>query len=91
MITAAALVIALALGACATVDRPELTPARQALPTMPADIQRCFVGVVGVPKGKLTAGDVERLWKQDRVRSVAMERCGDRAVDWYASLRKKWR
>lgn len=61
------------------------------LPDIPADIRACFVGVVEIPAGPLTVGDVERLWKSDRLRAVVMRRCGTRLVLFYDHLRRTWR
>lgn len=62
-----------------------------ALPTVPADIQVCFrQEAVKVPQKALTVAEVESLWKQDRVRIVALRRCGQRLVTWYDGIRKAW-
>lgn len=62
------------------------------LPPAPADIQMCFrqSGVV-IPNRALTVADVESLWKQDRVRLVVMQRCGNRILAWYDQLRAGWK
>lgn len=61
------------------------------LPYPPADIQACFRGVVDVPDKALSVSEVESLWKIDRVRSVAQQRCGNRLLAWYTDLRKNWK
>ena len=88
-LTALALCAALLLAGC-NEDNVYVPPETK-LPPIPADIQRCFVGVVVIPKRALTVGDVERLWKSDRVRSIAMQRCGTRLLAWYTDLRASWR
>lgn len=65
-------------------------PASTPLPDIPTDIRTCFVGVVEIPPGRLTVGDVEKLWKIDRVRSIAMRRCGTRLIAYYDQLRRSW-
>jgi hypothetical protein len=61
------------------------------LPHPPADIQTCFRGVVGVPNKALTVAEVESLWKLDRVRVLVNQRCGNRLLSWYESLRARWK
>lgn len=62
------------------------------LPTVPADIQSCFrEGVGNVPEKALTVAEVETLWKHDRVRAVVMQKCGQRFLAWYGSLRANWK
>lgn len=77
------------LSACVgSGDKP---PASAVLPLIPADIRACFVGVVEIPAGRLTVGQVERLWKSDRVRAIAMRRCGARLIKFYDDLKANWR
>lgn len=57
-------------------------PSPVAAPEVPADLRLCFVGLTDVPDRALTAGDVERLWKDDRKRAAAMARCGRRLLAW---------
>jgi hypothetical protein len=66
-------------------------PPNTKLPPLPADLRTCFVGVVEIPKGALTVGQVEALWKQERVRSIAMQRCGKRLIAWVDDLRSGWK
>lgn len=47
--------------------------------------------MVEIPDRALTVGDVERLWKTDRVRVVVMQRCGGRLIALYDQLRRTWR
>jgi hypothetical protein len=62
------------------------------LPPVPADIQACFRnGPVAIPSKALTAAEVEELWKDDRVQTVVMQRCGNRFLSWYDKLRAGWR
>jgi hypothetical protein len=44
-----------------------------------------------VPLGALNAGEIEQLWKNDRVRVVVMQKCGKRFYAWYESLRVSWK
>lgn len=87
LIPAAACLLML-LGACDESDSP---PTSTPLPPLPADIRTCFVGVVDIPARALTIGDVEKLWKTDRVRAVVMQRCGVRLLAFYDDLRRSWR
>lgn len=83
----AVVVAGLSLAACDPV-----TTTQGQLPTVPADIQACFrESPVVVPKRKLTAYDVESLWKQDRVKVVVLRTCGNRFLAWYGDLQKRWR
>ena len=79
---------AMLLTACEEFGSP---PATTQLPPIPEDIRTCFVGVVDIPDRALTVGDVERLWKTDRVRSIIMRRCGLRVLTFYDELRANWR
>lgn len=86
-----ALPAAVAAGLMLAACNPVTTPQGQ-LPTVPADIQACFrESPVVVPKRKLTAYDVESLWKQDRVKVVVLQTCGERFLSWYGDLQKRWR
>lgn len=86
--TLCAIAVALLLAGCG----PNGSTVSGSLPTVPADIQQCFrVGVGKVPPHKLTPADVEALWKVDRVRAVALQRCGNRLLNWYGDLQKGWR
>jgi hypothetical protein len=76
------------LAGCAT--SANITPPETNLPPVPADIQACFVGVVDIPDRDLTVADVERLWKADRVRSLAQQKCGRRLLVWIADLKANW-
>ena len=82
--------IATLLAGCDPSDS-RLPPPGTRLPAIPADIRTCFKGVVEIPDRDLTVGDVEKLWKQDRVRAVVSQRCGTRLVGWYGQLRSKWK
>lgn len=76
---------ALALAGC----QPATTQGE--LPTVPSDIQVCFrSGPVKVPVKSLTIAEVESLWKQDRIRTVVMQKCGQRFLAWYDDLQKRW-
>jgi len=75
------------LAGCATSASVAPPPAAL-VPEPPADIRACFVGVVDIPVRDLTVAEVERLWKQDRIRAVAMQRCGQRLLTWIDELRE---
>lgn len=80
MILAALMLIP--LGGC-------ITSSSGTLPVVPADIQTCFQdGPINIPARALTAGDVEALWGNDRVRIVVLKKCGARFQSWYDDLRK---
>jgi hypothetical protein len=76
------------LAGCAT--SANVAPLKTSLPPVPADIQACFVGVIDIPDRDLTVADVERLWKADRVRSLAQQKCGTRLLAWVADLKANW-
>jgi hypothetical protein len=76
------------LAGCAT--SANIAPPKTSLPPVPADIQACFVGVVDIPDRDLMVADVERLWKADRVRSLAQQKCGKRLLAWVADLKANW-
>jgi hypothetical protein len=80
------------LTACANTPKPHLTqPLKETLPAPSADVQRCFTGAISVPKKALSKGEVEKLWKQDRLRSIKQQQCGKRLLARDAELRKRWR
>jgi hypothetical protein len=73
------------LGGCITSGDTRTTSEQ---PVVPADIQACFQrGPVAIPQRKLTAGEVEALWGNDRVRLVVMKNCGKRFLSWYKAQR----
>lgn len=75
-----------------TACGPDGTTVPSSLPPVPSDIQQCFrVGVGKVPPRALTIAEVEALWKNDRVKAVVMQRCGNRFIAWYDSLRRSWK
>jgi hypothetical protein len=75
------------LAGCVTSGNPPPSVMAQ-LPVVPADIQKCFQGgPVNIPARALTAGEVEVLWGNDRVRIAVMKKCGARFMAWYESLR----
>jgi hypothetical protein len=83
--------IGLQLAACVTSSDGANTPARNQLPPVPADILLCLRSSASVPPDRdLTAGDVEELWKKDRVKIVVLKKCGNRFTAWYNSLRQSW-
>lgn len=87
--TTAALVGSLALAACDENDnlRPEMR-----LPPLPNDLRVCLQrSGIDIPKRALTVGEIERLWKEDRITIVAMRNCGNRIIAFYNTLRKRWR
>lgn len=87
-LVAAALVAGLALAGC---NDPGATVSGS-LPSVPADIQACFRGgPVKVPQKALTVAEVESLWKEDRVRLVVMQKCGQRFLAWQGDLQKRWK
>lgn len=85
----AAACLLMPLVACDESDSP---PASTPLPPIPAELRTCLAGAgVEIPDGPLTVGQVERLWKQDRLRIVAMRQCGTRLLAFYDDLRRSWR
>ena len=82
---------AMLLAACGQSTNHASAPPPSQLPYPPAEFQTCFRGVVGVPDKALTVSEVEALWKIDRVRAAAEQRCGARFYAWYSDLQKNWR
>mgnify|MGYP005816515225 CR=1 FL=1 len=82
--------LALPLAACGPFGEPKTDP-KVELPYPPADIQTCFRGAANIPNRALSVGEVEALWKQDRVRSVAQAKCGARFLAWYSQLQANWK
>jgi hypothetical protein len=78
------------LAACGPSSN-SIQPTPSQLPYPPAEFQSCFRGVAGVPDKALNVAEVESLWKNDRVRTVANRRCGTRLLAWYLSLRENWK
>jgi hypothetical protein len=92
--TVLALAASLLLSACDDDYQLQTPQQRQVkyLPPIPADIQTCLrQSGITLPNRQLTVAEVEKLWKQDRLRIVVMRSCGDRLLAWYAVLRKHWR
>lgn len=75
------------LSACASSSSVRPPPAAL-IPETPADLRGCFVGVVDIPDRPLTISEVERLWKNERLRAVAQQRCGLRLLKWIDELRE---
>lgn len=75
------------LAGCVTSGRVTLSTQ---LPPVPNEFRTCFKGVVAIKDAPLTVGEVEALWKNDRVRAVATDRCGKRLVSWYETLRRTY-
>lgn len=74
------------LGAC---DRSGEPVTFAPLPEAPGDIVSCFdvPGLSRIPDRALTVADVERLWAQDRLRAIALQRCGARLLEWFDNVR----
>jgi hypothetical protein len=82
-----AVLMMLPLGGCLTSGNSTATN-DLGQPVVPADIQKCFeAGPVKIPVRKLTAGEVEALWGNDRIRIVVMQKCGKRFLAWQAAQR----
>lgn len=89
---ALAILAVLAIGGLLGGCNPSGTSPSGSLPTVPADIQACFrKAAVTIPDRALSVADVESLWKQDRIRLVAMRNCGNRFLAWYSDLQRDWR
>lgn len=79
----------LVLSACG--PDPGVSPSAS-LPGVPADIQACFrKSLPGLGDRALNVGEIEALWKQDRIRYVVMRRCGVRLLAWYGDLQANWK
>ena len=91
VLIAGALAVGLLLAGCVD-DRMRNLPPNTPLPPLPADLVQCLQRYgVDVPRRRLTVGEVERLWRHDRVTIVAMRQCGARIRGWYETLRRDWR
>lgn len=89
---ALAILAVLAIGGLLGGCNPPGTSPSGSLPTVPADIQACFrKAAVTIPDRALSVADVESLWKQDRIRLVAMRNCGNRFLAWYSDLQRDWK
>ena len=56
---------------------------KPAPPVVPADLRHCFNGLVEKPDAEqLPVDQVEKLWKVERKRSAAKDRCGARLLLW---------
>lgn len=88
----AAALIATGLAGCGlSADRPVPQP-KTGLPKVPADLRACFEAEgVDIPDRDLNAGEVERLWKEDRRKGVAWQRCGRRLLAWIDERDARWR
>ena len=80
--------IVLPLAACGPSDKGAVS---SQLPPVPADIQTCFRAASGGPDKALNAGEIEAMWKNDRVKVAVNARCGARVLAWYESLRVNWK
>jgi hypothetical protein len=83
----------LPLAACDPFDpNGGAPPPNTQLPAPPASLRTCLkVNGVEIPDRDLTVAEVERLWKTDRLRFVAVSKCGNRLLEWIDDLRKRWR
>lgn len=83
--------VALALAGCDPLAQvPALdTP----IPAIPAALRKCIESAAGVniPRRALTVGEIERLWKSDRVTIVVLRKCGRQLIAFHDTLRKGWR
>ena len=89
LLTPLPVLILLLLAACGPSTSRPTNPDQ--LPSVPVDIQLCFRAAAGLPEKALNAGEVEALWKNDRVRVAVNARCGARLLHWYEDVRKNWR
>jgi len=66
---------------------------KNVLPDMPADMKTCVRRVVSptLEDRDLTVEEVEALLKQYEVVTAKLRVCGERPVQWFADLRKRWR
>lgn len=84
---ALALTVMLPIVSAACANRPPSPPPKPPPPPeVPADLRVCFGGLTEVPDRDLTVGDVERLWKDERKRSAAKTRCGERLLAWIDAI-----
>lgn len=88
---ASMLVLPLALTACVKKEAPPpVVIVKPNLIEIPADLRACAEtsGVV-IPARALTVAEVERLWKDDRVRFAIVRGCFRRALAFYDSQKKR--
>lgn len=83
----------LPLGLTACVNKPKPPPVVVIKPNLieiPADLRACAeTSGVAIPAGPLTVAQVERLWKDDRVRIAVLRNCARRALAFYDAQRKR--
>jgi hypothetical protein len=91
LLCASTLMLPLGLTAC--VSKPVAPPVIVIKPNLieiPADLRACAeTSGVKIPAGPLTVGQVERLWKDDRVRIVILRNCARRALAFYDAQKKR--
>jgi hypothetical protein len=87
---ASMLVLLVALTACAKAPAPTPIVVKTNLIAIPADLRKCVeTSGVDIPDRALTIAEVERLWKQDRVRIAVLRGCAKRALAFYDAQRKR--
>lgn len=89
-----ALVPMLLAGLTACASRPAAPPpavvVRPQLVEIPADLRKCVAtSGVTVPDRPLTVAEVERLWKDDRVRLAIVRNCLRRALAFYDDQKRR--
>jgi hypothetical protein len=87
---ASMLTLPVALTACGEKKAPPVIVIKPNLIEIPADLRACVaVSGVKIPQRALTVAEVERLWKDDRVRFAVVRGCFRRALAFYDSQKKR--
>jgi hypothetical protein len=90
MLCASTAGLLVALTGCASKPAPTPVIVRTNLIAIPADLRKCVeTSGVDIPDRALTIAEVEKLWKQDRVRIAVLRNCAKRALAFYDAQRKR--
>lgn len=63
------------------------------IPRAPEAVRKCIneTNLVTIPNRDLSVAEVERLWKNDRLRFVIVKKCGQQLDQWQEQLHSRWR
>lgn len=88
----AVVVLAPLLGASQCQEPHIVLPPDTPIPPLPYEIRQCAkLAGVEIPPGALTAGQVAKLWPQDRLTIEKLRRCLNRSIAIHDDIRAKWR
>lgn len=78
----------LPLAGCVTSNEYEPRPVT-ILPDIPSDLKLCRTGPTDFNPQKLSAGEIEKLWKRDRIRLIKVNNCYIRLQEMYVGARNR--